>query len=471
MTASILAAFGLVTIGSHPVRAQSLADVLAQMKQMQKHIDQLEAEVKQQRQSKPKSEPVKANAPAVVAAPVVVAAAPAPDVEYVKKGAIPGSYLVPGTNTSVKIGGYIKADGIYDTGPQQGDSIDPGATPLRKTNAGRQSAGNFRFTARESRFNIKTFTPTDYGDVKTTLEGDFYGSNASSLSTNSYGLRLRQAFGEIGPFTAGQTWTTFMDVDALPETLDFNGPTGQVLVRQPVFRYTYDGKALGSFAIALESPQGDFLNADSSVPSSNASNPTPDFIAKWVYPEPFGHISLSALGRTEQVDTGIVGASKPSIFGYGLEFATVIENFWGKDSIMLEIAGGDGMGRYFFDNGGGSNLSGGGYSAATAGLGTTQPTITAQSSVGGYVAYQHFWTDSIRSTAVYGRQENYINNAIAHVAGVDYNRLMQTIHANLIWSPIPKVDVGAEYIYTKRDNTLHQYGEANRIQVSVKYAF
>ncbi|KTF07689.1 porin [marine sediment metagenome] len=49
----------------------------------------------------------------------------------------------------------------------------------------------------------------------------------------------------------GQTWTTFMDVGSLPESLDFIGTTdGITFARQVMVRYTN-----GGLQLALENPE------------------------------------------------------------------------------------------------------------------------------------------------------------------------------------------------------------------------
>jgi len=56
--------------------------------------------------------------------------------------------------------------------------------------------------------------------------------------SNSHGFRLRHAYGTLGNFLAGQTWTNFMNPSSLPETLDFGGPVGQIFDRQAQVRWT-----------------------------------------------------------------------------------------------------------------------------------------------------------------------------------------------------------------------------------------
>src|SRR5690242_14966800 len=153
-------------------------------------------------------------------------------------GSFPGSFLVPGTNTSLKIGGYTKLDVIKDMGPISGDTTDPNAVPLNGSTGFAPSANHsldhaFRMHAKESRFNFETRTPTGYGELKTFLEVDFFGNELANIAGSTNGLaanplypRLRHAYGTLGPLLIGQSFSLFSDIDAIGETIDGGGPTG-----------------------------------------------------------------------------------------------------------------------------------------------------------------------------------------------------------------------------------------------------
>ena len=188
-------------------------------------------------------------------------------------GSFPGSFLVPGTQTSFKVGGYVKFDYTYDFGAQQdinggadpiGIALDSG--PATPADSAHHIHGTSQMTASESRFNIETRTPTAFGELKTFIEGDFTNpnglSNSSSLhvNSNSYGFRLRQAYGTLGPFLAGQTASLFRDADAEAETLDFGGPMSNGVTRQPQVRYTFAGPYGISLALAAEQPGSEFAS-------------------------------------------------------------------------------------------------------------------------------------------------------------------------------------------------------------------
>ncbi|WP_330217999.1 porin [Marinobacter similis] len=92
-------------------------------------------------------------------------------------------WMVPGTNTTVTIGGYVKLDMIYDFDQDMGDSLFVAGLDT----ANSESDPSFRAHARQSRVRIKTTTPTEVGDVKTTVEGDFYGGGGNEIFSNSRG--------------------------------------------------------------------------------------------------------------------------------------------------------------------------------------------------------------------------------------------------------------------------------------------
>ena len=62
------------------------------------------------------------------------------------------------------------------------------------------------------------------------VETDFYGTSSA--------LRLRHAYGSFGGLLAGQTWSTFVDEDNMPSTIDFEAPMAFASIRQAQVRWT-----------------------------------------------------------------------------------------------------------------------------------------------------------------------------------------------------------------------------------------
>ena len=90
---------------------------------------------------------------------------------------------------------------------------------------------------------------------------------------------------------------------------------------------------------------------------------------------------------------------------------------------------------------------------------------------GGFIAYRHFWSDRWRSTfsASYAEADNPGLNDFALANGLAES--YQTYHANLNWLPAPKLSIGGELIYAKKEVEDGRDGDLSRIQFAVKYAF
>ena len=90
--------------------------------------------------------------------------------------------------------------------------------------------------------------------------------------------------------------------------------------------------------------------------------------------------------------------------------------------------------------------------------------LEAQDSIGGIAGVSHGWSDSMRSGVYFGWVEN--DNPAATV-----NKSVRTVHANVIWSPVPQADIGFEVIHGMRETPAGTEGEATRFQIGVKYGF
>ena len=85
--------------------------------------------------------------------------------------------------------------------------------------------GKTYYGVRQSRFGVKSTTPTNYGELKTHFEFELFGTGVDAGQTT---FRLRHAYGELGQFGAGQTWSPFMDIDVFPNSLEYWSPNGSM---------------------------------------------------------------------------------------------------------------------------------------------------------------------------------------------------------------------------------------------------
>lgn len=429
-------------------------------------------------------------------------------------GSFPGSFLVPGTQTSFKVGGYVKLDYTYDFGAQQninggagpiGLALDSGPPHLRGDGTlitpladdAHHIHGTSQMTASESRFNIETRTPTAYGELKTFIEGDFPDpnglnhSNSLHVNSNSYGFRLREAYGTLGPFLAGQTASLFRDSDAEAETLDFGGPQSTGVTRQPQVRYTFDfGNGL-TWAVAAENPQTQIFDVDDSSSSgfettlgAKQGDKIPDFTTAVVYTAPWGHLNLHFVARELYWHNGVSSApvvegSSSSTFGWGIGFSGTWNVPIGKDAVSWEAAYGEGAGRYINSDGPPTPdaFLTSSFDNLITGLGTRERVLKAIPAWLVNANYVHFWTDTLRSTIAgsYWHQDNK-NGVGANQSDSNDNpsllwKSAYTAHVNLIWSPVEQTNFGVEFIRMQGKLESGQKGDLTRLQASAQFKF
>ncbi len=442
-----LAGLGLLTTTIISTAAPTLAatdgeiDALkAQLEAVTKRLAELEAEQKQTKKDLAKAKQVK-----VVTSDTKE--------EVVTAGKLPNSFKLPGTDTSVKIGGFVKMDGIYDANHAYGGQFGNFATiPLDNSAQANQDA-EFNAHARNSRVNFTTLTPTEIGDLKTFVEVDFFGTDRGNPNTtNGSDLQLRHAYGQVGRVLAGQTWSNFMDLDAYPESLDYVGPVGLSFVRQAQVRYTDKIDDNWSYAMALEAPQTSF------TPTAGTKadlSEVPDFTARAVYKDDFGHLAFRGLARVLDANDTAIG-NDDEAFGWGLGFSGKLKTF-GKDTFSFSGVYGDGLGHYLLE----SAVTGNGSTYVNGDLDT-------QTVYGGYVDYMHAWTDAWRSNLIFGYSgmDNDVNRT-----GLAINKEVMSSHINLLWNPVPQYKAGIEYIHAYRELESGVNGELDRFQASFIYSF
>lgn len=357
--------------------------------------------------------------------------------------------------TDVKFTGYVKADALvsdYSDGTLPAGSIGrefyiPSLTPV----AGNDEGTQFDSHIRQSRFRFTTNTPTEDGDSITgVIELDFLVTDGGNERiSNSYTPRIRHAFIKYKNWLVGQTWTTFMDVGALPETLDFIGTTeGITFGRQTMVRYSNNG-----FEIALENPEttvtpnggGGRIVADDSA--------VPDLIAAYTAKRDWGHFKVAGLVRQLSYDDG--DAVDDSATSYGVAISGRY-NLANGDDIRFTANTGSGMGRYVALN------------VSNGAVITANGQLEAIDSTGYAIAYRHVWNDSMRSSFTFSALD--VDNEIA-LTGESVTESTYSTRANLLYSPTKALTVGAEYTFAHREVESGLEGDMNRVQLSAKYAF
>jgi hypothetical protein len=274
------------------------------------------------------------------------------------------------------------------------------------------------------------------GDVRMFLEVDFFGSGNS--------LRMRHAYATLDGLLVGQTWSTFMDEDVMPPTLDFEEPIAYAMVRVAQVRWTQPLGEEWYVAFGLEAPDSEIENPP--LPGER-EDPAPDLTSRLRWTHGMGHLQASAWGGMARyrLDSG----SEDNAFLWaGLLTGSL--KFFEKDRLLFQVGYGHGLGRYR-----------GGLVAAPDEDGD----LEALPAVATMVSYEHFWSDAVSSNLTYSTA--HADNTDGQTGDAVKN--LRYAAVNLIWRFLSWASVGVEYLYGSREDNDGSDGEANRIMMSFKF--
>ena len=359
-----------------------------------------------------------------------------------------------GATTTYKFGGYAKFDTMFS---DYSDATPDGNSLMRQFYYAPQipigdgtgsSDLTTDFQARESRLNFRVDHKTAGGSSVTAfVEMDFFThGDGNEVVSNSYSPRLRHAFIKYDKWTFGQTWSTFQDVGALPEALDFVGPAeSTTFIRQAMVRYTS-----GNLELAAENPQT-FVSGGTRDLST-----VPDLIGRYTFKLDGGsYIKVAGLMRSLKIQNDSSG-SQADATGWGVSASTKFVLGNGND-IRAMVNYGDGIGRYV-----GLGFVLDGYTDGFSG------SIETAESLSWFVSYRAVWNDKWRSNFMYGTNSIDYND---DTQAQGFNDNASSFHVNLIHNVLPKLDVGAELIWGERENVAGVDGDFTRVMFSAKYAF
>jgi hypothetical protein len=228
-------------------------------------------------------------------------------------------------------GGYAAAEFVRRSRALSADLSTPFSS-VTMPGASQSEVSEFFGSARQSKITGYVNGRLKNVDLESYVSADFLsaGVTSTSTSTNSYTLRLRQAWGRVHfihsgwSFVGGQMWSLATENkksiqvdddlgktnDARPKTIDPSYNVGFVFARQYGIRLVkYFGNTM-AFGVAMENAQGTLTthnNGDNfligqagasnsyNTTSTYTFNPSPDLIAKAAFDPGFGHYEVFAL--------------------------------------------------------------------------------------------------------------------------------------------------------------------------------
>ena len=326
--------------------------------------------------------------------------------------------LVTQGDTTLSIGGYVKAEGIFAS-PDDKDS-------------------DFEGNIRESRINLKATTLVDDKKLTGFIEGDFYG-DYTGYDSGDPKVRLRHAYLQLDNVTVGKTWSGqfFAVAPRLTEQFDFYGTgfgtiAGSGLYVRPDLTLHYANKGL---RLTAQDPLSDDANL-------------PDMVVS--YSDDISNFGYTLAATARDTNTGINGDLDTEL-GLGVSLATKLTI--GNSSLHGSVYTGKGMGVY----------SG----VCTTGALNPGNTDSCDAEKGGLVSQtgysvgvRHVFTPKLRGNMRYG--EVNVDN--------DADTSMNIKSANLIYTYLPNLDIGVEW-RDRSDTMLPWRQKGQEVEVMAKYNF
>jgi hypothetical protein len=227
--------------------------------------------------------------------------------------------------------GFVAAESVWRQRAMDTDILTPfNQTPYM--NAGQARVSEFNGTARSSQIGLLVQGTVPFGKLAGYMEADFFGTGISSnnYQSNSYAMRLRQAWGQVArggfTFTGGQIWSLVAETkkgagpggEVSPQLVDAAYHVGFSWARQYGLRVSQQVTPTVTVAASVEESQIMF----SSLGTTTANLPTnfffgsagaagggfnsttnytdnlaPDVWVKVAYDPSFGHFELGGVAR------------------------------------------------------------------------------------------------------------------------------------------------------------------------------
>jgi cell division protein FtsB len=378
-------------------------------------------------------------------------------------GTVPLEGEITERKDSVNFYGFVMLDSGYDFGqinPNWYDVVRPTQLPSFKNEFA--PSGNVYASVRQTRFGVKSSTPTPYGDLNTIFEFELFGTGVDAGQTT---FRLRHAYGELGQFGAGQTWSPFMDIGVFPDTVEYWGPSGMVFFRNVQVRWMPVRRKTGSVTLALERPgasgdQGvyaDRIELSNIRPRFNF----PDLSGNARIDRNWGYLQMAGIVRKiGWVDT----SGNPinlggSVVGWGVNVTSNL-NLSKNNVAKLAFVYGSGIENYMDDAPVDVGIQNNPPNSRVPIKGVALPVL-------GVVSFlDHTWNKHFTSSVGYSLVDIQNSNA---QRPADFHQGDYAI-ANLLYHPIPRVMMGSEFQFGRRVNFSNGFNVNDyRVQFSFKF--
>ncbi len=325
--------------------------------------------------------------------------------------------------------------------------------------------GSVYFSVRQTRFGVKTSTPTNYGDLKTIFEFELFGTGVDAGQTT---FRLRHAWGELGHFGAGQNWSPFMDIDVFPNSVEYWGPNGMVFFRNVQFRWMPVNRNNLQLWLAAERPgasaDGGVYSGRIEIAGVTPKFDMPDFSWRIRTSHEWGYLQVAGIFRKiSWVDNNNTSGFNigDTVLGWGINTTTNLK-FTKKDNLQMGVVYGAGVQNYMNDAPVDVSIKSNPSQPNRPIKGVALPMLGATAFL------DHDWSTKFSST-VGASMLNIWNSDRQNPQDFHQGDYALT---NLLYYPVKNVMVGGEFQFGRRVNFSSGWNVNDyKIQLTAKYNF
>ena len=370
----------------------------------------------------------------------------------------------PASKPSLEVYGFVMLDfgqNFTTINPNWFDTVRVTRLPAFEDQYGKD--GSTFAGVRQTRFGARSTTPTDLGDLKTTFEFELFGTGVDEGQTT---FRLRHAYGELGHFGAGQTWSPFMDIDVFPNSLEYWGPTGMVFFRNVQVRWMpIQGDTRLTLALERPGASGDagVLADRIELQNVRGRSPIPDFSGEYRFGRPWGYVE--AAGMLGWIKWDDILDDQFDLTGSATRWGVNVSSnvkFGGASTLRLQFVYGEGIQNYMND------------SPVDVGIvrnpGDIRSPIKGEALpiFGTVIFLDHNWNSAWSTSVGYSHQD--IDNTEGQ--NDDAFKRGQYALANILYTPVRNVMMGGELQWGRREMFRDPFvGKSLKLQFSFKYTF
>lgn len=348
------------------------------------------------------------------------------------------------------IGGHVRGIAEVDFGGIS-ENIDFLPSQISNGEGGNYAREQFQMDVTSSTLFLKMVGNTEF-------LGDFVMYAAADFKGPSKTFRLRNAYASFLGLTVGYDFGSFMDLAAIPPTVDGAGPAGSASYRAMQIRYIFDKLKNWKFTVGVEMPEVDGLtNENVSIHTQHAPDVPVAVQYSW---NSNSHVRLGAVIRNLSYNS-IPDQKNYSKTGWGVQASTLF-TFWKNWQAFGQFSYGKGIANYMEDI---ANLD------VDLALCPESPSrMQVLPMLGWYAGLRYNITPQIFLSSTFSASRLYSKDGYAG-AYPDMYRLGQYFVTNAFYDVNHDVRLGVEYLRGWKTDFSHSNYHANRINVLVQYSF